>query len=78
MKRNSESAVYNYAQSSALPRSGSPAFRSLSHALERSPVLRFKLHFDASPRERTASRDDGFTQIVLRFDVLISPEPGIL
>jgi len=26
VKRNSESAVYNYAQSSALPRSGSPAF----------------------------------------------------
>lgn len=80
VKRNSESAVYNYAQSSALPRSGSPAFRSLSHALERSPVLHFKLHFDASPRENggNGGRDDGFTRIALRFDVLISPEPGIL
>jgi len=43
-------------------------------------VSHFKLHFDASSRENGGNddRDDGFTRIALRFDVLISWELGIL
>lgn len=51
-------------------------FRSLSHALEHSPVLHFKLHFDASSGESDSYGDDGFSRIATRFNVLISPEPG--
>ncbi|KYN10364.1 hypothetical protein ALC57_17551 [Trachymyrmex cornetzi] len=51
VKRNSESAVYNYAQSSALPRSGSPAF---------SRVVRPELPLMTSDKSKTLQSVHGW------------------
>lgn len=51
-------AVYNYAHSPALPRSGALA-ASLSPTLGHSAVLHFKLHFDAPSREWQLPRVTG-------------------
>ncbi|EGI59877.1 hypothetical protein G5I_11950 [Acromyrmex echinatior] len=58
VKRNSESAVYNYAQSSALPRSGSPAFIS-SYAFHRAIDGLKKKRWIREREGRQASKEDG-------------------